>query len=274
MKVREIISDSYISKSKLPDADYVINPYIGCPHKCIYCYAEFMKRFTEHGGEVWGDFVDVKKCANPIKIQSIPESATILVGSVTDAYNPFEKKYEITRHIMKQLLACRSRIEVLTKSNLVTRDIDIFKKIENLYIGISLNTINDEFRKQIEPTAPSIEMRINALKQLSEEGIHTYVFMSPIFPVLSNCFEVINRIAIYADYICFENLNLRSAYLPRVMNFIQATYPEQLELYKSIYLNKDMTYWENLKAELDKYCSDRSIEHRFYFYHDLMKKKK
>ena len=97
MKVKEIRAESYISKSKLPDADYVINPYTGCPHKCIYCYAEFMKRFSGHGGDEWGDFLDVKKCNKPLNITNIPESSTILVGSVTDAYNPLEKKYRITK---------------------------------------------------------------------------------------------------------------------------------------------------------------------------------
>ena len=273
MKIQEINTDSYISKSKLPDADYVINPYIGCPHKCIYCYAEFMKRFTGHGGEEWGDFVDIKKCVNPLNIKNIPGSSTVLVGSVTDAYNPLEKKYEITRGIIEQLLPCVFRIEVLTKSDLVVRDIDLFKKMDNLYIGISLTTTNDRFRHQIEPYATSVERRIEALKRLHEEGIHTYVFMSPIFPGLSDCINVIERTAPYVDYICFENLNLRGSYLSRVMDFIQTKYPEHSELFKSIYWNKNMEYWEALKEELDEYCSDRCIKHRFYFYHDQIKKK-
>lgn len=132
MKIKEIKSSSYISKSKLPDADYVINPYVGCPHKCIYCYAEFMKRFSGHSGEEWGDFLDVKRCGKAINGTSFCETDTLLFGSVTDAYNPFEKKYRITRNILEQLVTCKARIEILTKSDLVLRDIDIFKKMPNV----------------------------------------------------------------------------------------------------------------------------------------------
>lgn len=118
MKIQEVITNSYLSVSKLPDADYVINPYIGCPHKCIYCYAEFMKRFTNHSSENWGDFVDIKRCKKKINLNRINNSATILIGSVTDAYNPLEKEYEITRKILEELISCQAHIEILTKSDL------------------------------------------------------------------------------------------------------------------------------------------------------------
>lgn len=135
MDVKEISATSYVSKSKLPDADYVINPYVGCPHKCIYCYAEFMKRFSGHTREEWGDFLDVKICNKPINGASFLESDTILFGSVTDAYNPLEKKYEISRKLLEQMTGCNARIEILTKSDLVLRDIDILKKFQMLMLG-------------------------------------------------------------------------------------------------------------------------------------------
>ena len=273
MVIKEVAVNSYMTSSKLPDADFVINPYVGCPHKCIYCYAEFMKRFTGHGGEEWGDFVDVKICDKPINLASIPSTSTVLIGSVTDAYNALDRKYGITRKIVEQLISCEARVEVLTKSDLVTRDIDYFRQIKKCYIGVSMNTMNDEFRKRIEPHASSIKKRIEALKKLHREGIHTYLFMSPIFPKLSECTDIIDAVSPFVDYVCFENLNLHGAYLPRVMTFIQENYPEYEELFKTIYWNKNMSYWEELKKELEDYCSKKEIEHRFYFYHDQMKKK-
>lgn len=271
LKTAEIKTESYLTKSKLPDADYVINPYVGCPHKCIYCYAEFMKRFCGHTEE-WGDFVDVKICDKPINLSRIPSSSTILVGSVTDAYNPLEKKYKITRSILQQLINWESRLEVLTKSDLVVRDIDLLSQIKNAAIGISINTVDDELRKNIEPFAPSVEKRINALKELHEAGIKTYLFMSPIFPRLTEWRELINAVLPYVDYICFENLNLRGAYLPRVMGFIHNSYPQFEPLYKAIYWNKDMSYWESLKDEITAFCNENAINYRFYFYHEKIKK--
>lgn len=273
MDVKEISATSYVSKSKLPDADYVINPYVGCPHKCIYCYAEFMKRFSGHTREEWGDFLDVKICNKPINGASFLESDTILFGSVTDAYNPFEKKYEISRKLLEQMTGCNARIEILTKSDLVLRDIDILKKIPNAYVGISMNTLNDNFRKEIEPYAVSVERRINALEKLHSEGIRTYLFMSPIFPGLSDCKEVIQSAYKYVDYICFENLNLRGGYLPRVMDYIKEKHSEHYDLFKSIYWNKNMSYWEDLKTQLVEYCENLKVDYRVYFYHEKIKKK-
>lgn len=272
MEIKEINSSSYVSKSNLPDADYVINPYVGCPHKCIYCYAEFMKRFSGHSREEWGDFLDVKRCSKLIDADSFCETDTILFGSVTDAYNSCEKKYRITRSILEQLIPCKARVEILTKSDLVLRDIDILKKMSNVYVGVSMNTMDDTFRKEIEPFASSIERRINALKILHDEGISTYLFMSPIFPGLSDYKEIIRNTYKYVDYTCFENLNLRGGYLPRVMDYIKEKHTDYCDLFKSIYWNKDITYWENLKREIEEYCKQLDIEHRFYFYHEKIKK--
>lgn len=272
MEIKEIRAASYISKSKLPDADYVINPYVGCPHKCIYCYAEFMKRFTGHSRDEWGDFLDVKICDKPLKKDSFLETDTILFGSVTDAYNPFEKKYQVTKKVLEQLVTCNARIEILTKSDLVLRDIDIIKQIPNIYIGISMNTLDDTLQKEIEPYASSVQRRINTLQKLHSEGIHTYLFMSPIFPGLSNCEEVIQETYKYVDYICFENLNLRGSYLPRVMDYIKERHPEYHDLFKTIYWNKNINYWEELKKQLIRFCTELGVEYRIYFYHEKIKK--
>lgn len=82
-----------LSKSNLPDADYVINPYIGCPNKCVYCYAEFMKRFTGHLGDEWGEFLEVKACSKKINKNNL-KGKLVLLSSVTDPYNYFS--YEVS----------------------------------------------------------------------------------------------------------------------------------------------------------------------------------
>ena len=105
MKIKEIRAKSIIVKSNLPEGDFVINPYVGCQHGCKYCYVRFMKRFTGHQ-ESWGNFVDVKINAAEL----IPEntnkyrSKIITIGSVTDPYQLIEKKYKLTRQILKKLM--------------------------------------------------------------------------------------------------------------------------------------------------------------------------
>ena len=138
MKIRFKEAKSIVTKSNIPGIDYVINPYIGCQHGCIYCYAEFMKRFTDHKGENWGDFLDIKNYSIE-KIQ--PEKydgKTILLSSVTDPYIPLELKYKKTRMILEHLIGTKAKISILTKSKFAKRDIDIFKKFDNLEFGICL----------------------------------------------------------------------------------------------------------------------------------------
>ena len=271
MIIKNVDTASYITKSNLPDADFVINPYTGCPHKCIYCYAEFMKRFTGHT-EDWGEFIDIKNATQPINLKNISNTNCILFGSVTDAYNPFERKYKLTRKILENLIGCDGRIEILTKSDLVIRDIDVFKKFSNLKIGISMNSLDDSFRKETEPRASSVEQRINALKTLKDNGISTYLFLSPLFPEISDFRAILERTEGLFEYVCFENLNLRGGYLPRVLAFIHEKYPFLDELYDSIYKKKCNDYWEKLKQEIIAYCETQGLSYRIYFYHDQIKK--
>jgi DNA repair photolyase len=271
IKVNEVRVGRYLTASKLPDADFVINPYVGCPHKCIYCYAEFMKRFTNHTEDEWGDFLDVKLTNAPIQIKKL-DGASVLFGSVTDAYNPYEKKYEITRKILREFIGSKARVEILTKSDLVTRDIDVLKQIPNLRVGISMNSLDDSFRKKTEPFAASVLRRIEAMKVLHEAGIRTYLFMSPIFPEITKFDEIVEKVRPFADSFYFENLNLRAGYLPRVLAFIAENTPEYVDIYDAIYKKKDMTYWEDLSEAIHRYCREAGLDYKLYFYHDKIKK--
>ncbi len=271
MKIQEISANSYITKSNLPASDFVINPYIGCPHKCIYCYAEFMKRFTNHQ-ETWGEFIDIKRCDRLVSPEKIKIGQSVLFGSVTDAYNPFESKYQLTRKLLENLISCEGHIEILTKSDLVLRDIDLIKQFKDIAVGISMNSTDDNFRADTEPRTSNVEKRINALKVLKKNGIKTYLFMSPIFPAISDWKYLIKQTRAYFDYVCFENLNLRGEYKPRVFNYITKKYPQYVDLYISIYKTANVEYWAKLEQEIIAYCMKQGLEYQMYFYHEKIKK--
>ena len=184
MKIQTVQTKNLIVKSNLPASDYVINPYIGCSHRCQYCYASFMKRFSGHS-EDWGTFVDIKQCPH-IKLPRNLSQKTLLLSSVTDPYQPLESKYGVTRDILQKLVATDAKVEILTKSHLVTRDIDLFLQFPNIRIGISMNTMDKSFCRDMEPGAPSVTQRLDALKQHKEKGINTYLFLSPIFPGITD----------------------------------------------------------------------------------------
>ena len=113
MKINEVLTKNIITKSNLPDADFVISPYIGCTHSCIYCYARFMKRFTGHK-EKWGQFVDVKiNSAETIpKISKKIKHKSVFMSSVTDPYLHIENKYQITRKILSKIVPLEPNLSI------------------------------------------------------------------------------------------------------------------------------------------------------------------
>jgi DNA repair photolyase len=203
MKIKEIHSKSILSPSKI--YDYVVNPYIGCQHACSYCYARFMKRFTGHK-EPWGDFVDVKINASDLLSKEIMKKkmGTVWVSGVCDPYQPLEVKYKLTRKCLEILVQNDWPVVIQTRSPLVLRDLDIFKKSKNIEVGLSITSANDEIIKIFEPHAPPVEKRLNAIETLHQNGIRTYVMIAPILPEAEN---LINILAGKVDYIIIDRMN-------------------------------------------------------------------
>ena len=264
--------NDYLTKSNLPASDYVINPYIGCPHGCKYCYASFMKRFTQHK-EDWGTFIDIKKCNKKINLKKI-EHKRVFLSSVTDCYNEFEEKYELTRSILEQLVNVECELSISTKSKLILRDLDLLKKMKNLTVSMSINTLDESFKNDMD-NASSIHDRLNTLKELHKNGIKTVLFMSPIFPYITDFKEIIDVSKDYINEYWFENLNLRGSYKQTIFKYIENKYPNLLDKYDDIYNKKNKNYWINLSKEIDEYCKTNNIKYINYFYHEeLVKNKK
>jgi len=256
---------SIITKSNIPEIDFVINPYVGCQHGCIYCYAEFMIRFTGHKGDKWGEFLDVKTYEfDKIKPQRY-DGKRILLSSVTDPYTPLELKYKNTRKILEKLIGTKAEISVLTKSKLVIRDIDLFKKFENLEVGISISTLDNDFARLIERGASRPKERLDALKEIHESGIKTYTFISPFFPEITNYKAIIEETMDYTDSYMFENLNFRPHNIPRILNIIKQTNPEFLPLYKKF--RKDHSQLDSIESEIDANCKKLKLIYKIEFHH-------
>lgn len=271
MVIKEIKVNDYLTKSKLPASDYVINPYVGCPHGCKYCYASFMKRFTGHNEE-WGDFLDIKICDKKINLEKI-KNKDVFLSSVTDCYNPFEEKYKVTRKILEQLVDADCFLGIATKSNLILRDVDLLKKMKHVRVSMSINTLNENFRADMD-NASSIKERLATLEKLHKQGIYTILFMSPIFPYITEWQEIIEKSKNYVDEYWFENLNLRGAYKFYIMNYIKNKYAKYYKYYCDIYLNGNNSYWESLSKEIDDYCQKNNIKYVNYFYHSKLVKEK
>lgn len=171
--IKPVEVKSVITKSNLPVSDYSVNPYVGCTHACRYCYASFMKRFTNHF-EPWGEFLDVKYWP---KINHLEKYAgkELFIGSVTDPYNPQEETYLRTRALLEQLKGSGAKISIQTKSDLVLRDLDLIRTFPDVRVGFSINTLDDSFQNDMDK-AVSIERRLSAMKQLHDAGVRTILY--------------------------------------------------------------------------------------------------
>src|SRR5512143_2498872 len=207
MIVKEIESKTILSASKV--YPYVINPYTGCQHNCLYCYARFMKRFTGHR-EPWGEFVDVKINAPELLRREITRKKpdTVWVSGVCDPYQPLEGKYRLTRQCLEILAAHDWPVVVQTRSPLVLRDLDILKKGKHFEVGFSITTADDRIRKLFEPAAPTIRARLKALGELHRAGIRTYVMIAPMLPEADGLPALL---AGHVDYVRLDRMNYHDA---------------------------------------------------------------
>lgn len=261
--IREIEVQSVMTKSSLPVGGFSVNPYVGCPHACKYCYASFMKRFTSHT-EPWGTFLDVKHW-KPITNPHKYDGQRIVIGSVTDGYNLYEEEFCRTRRLLEELKGTNAEIMICTKSDLVLRDLDLLKKFPKVTVSWSINTLDEQFRMDMD-RAVSIERRIEAMKKVYEAGIRTVCFVSPIFPGITDVKSIIGRVRDFADLIWLENLNLRGQFKGTIMNYIRENHPDVYALYDEIYNKKRMNYWESLEKEISMFAKQNGFP---YMVNDL-----
>lgn len=256
MTVKEIEAKSVLTKSNLPVSDYSVNPYGGCTHACKYCYASFMKRFTGHT-EPWGEFVDVKRWP-AIRHPERYAGKELFIGSVTDPYQPLEETYGRTRALLEQMQGSGCKISIATKSDLVLRDLDLIKTFPNARVSWSINTLDEDFRKEMDEAA-SIERRLAAMKAFHDAGVRTTCFISPIFPGITDVPAIIRRAKAQCNLVWLENLNLRGSYKAVILDYIKEKHPGLLPLYQAIYQQNDRAYWATLDEEVREFTAAEGL---------------
>lgn len=207
MKIREIKAKSILSKSQV--YDYALNPYVGCQHGCVYCYAKFMKRFTGHR-EKWGEFVDIKINAPELLAHEVKRKKVgrVWISGVCDPYQPLEKRYMITKRCLDILVENGWPFTVQTKSSLVLRDTETLKGANDAEVGFTITTADEKIRRIFEPGAPSSGKRIEALSKLHSEGIKTFAMVAPILPGAEG---LVTALKGKVEYVILDRLNYHYA---------------------------------------------------------------
>ncbi len=182
MVVKEKKAAGILNRSKIHD--YCVNAYTGCSHACVYCYAGlFMRRYSRHP-EPWGEFVDVKTNAVEVIRKELPRArpGVVWFSSVCDPYQPVEKRYGLTGMLLREVIDAGFPIEILTKSSLVVRDIEMLRGRDRIRVGLTIPTDDRRMSRLFEPGASPLEERFAALDKLKEAGIETFVFAGPLLP--------------------------------------------------------------------------------------------
>ena len=271
MKIREIKAKSILNPSKL-GCDYAINPYNGCAFGCAYCYATFMSRMG-HQNENWGEWVDVKINAPELLINDLQHKkpGSIFFSSVTDPYQGLETKYQLTRKCLEILSDVRypAPISILTKSPLVTRDIDLFKKLD-CEVGLTVTSMGDPITKLLETHAPPHQSRIQALRDLHSAGIKTYAFVGPLLPHLAEKPDELEKLfkrlkQSGVEDIWVEHINLSPYIKKRLYLFVLKNLPQELVKFK---MAEDPKYQEKLTRLVNQLLSKIKFKSQKIITHD------
>ena len=268
MQVKEITVKSCLTSSKL--SDYVINPYLGCAHGCVYCYATFMRRFHDIA-EPWGSFVHVKINSPELLARELTraKAGRIWLSSVTDAYLPLEAEYRLTRRILEVLAAsprtAEFPLEILTKSALVRRDFDLLRALKG-DLGCSINTLDDSAARTIEPLAAPPSERVATLRAAHDAGISTYAFLSPVLPGITDLAQIFKEVR-FCREVWVELLNTKPAVMSRVWPLLRKHYPALMPAMRE-YVNAPVRYYEQTKTLVGRVALEYGVSVREVVRHD------
>ncbi len=234
------------SSQRMP-FEYTINPYRGCEFGCKYCYARYTHEYMELDGADFENRIFAKEHAAELLRAELRKIAPteVAIGTATDPYQPAERRFEVTRALLRVLAedARGFRFSLVTKSDFVTRDLDLLQEIgrrNRLQVSFTITTLNERLARALEPRAPRPELRLRALETLSQAGICTGVFAAPVLPGITdnpNDLEAIAReaAACGASHFLANPLFLTPAAQRQFFPFLEKEFPALVEKYREKY---------------------------------------
>jgi len=235
--VRETLCKTILNRGGL--SDYSLNCYTGCTHACVYCYARYMQRFHPHA-EPWGEFVDVKVNAVEVLKRQLRRAApgSVFISSACDAWQPVEAEWRLTRRCCELLLERGFQVNVLTKSALVLRDLDVFAG-RKARIGVSVTTLDNRLQTLWEPAAATVGQRFGVLREARQAGLATSIMFGPLLPQLSDQQASIEAMfdqaaALGVDGVWVDAMNARPRVWPAVAVLLRDHFPALREPYRRL----------------------------------------
>ncbi|MCB0663034.1 MAG: PA0069 family radical SAM protein [Saprospiraceae bacterium] len=231
-----------VNKVESPDIplEYSLNPYQGCEHGCIYCYARVTHQFWGYSAGL--DFeqkILVKKNAPELLAKKLQckswQAHSIMVSGNTDCYQPCERQFQITRQLLETFWRYRHPVGLITKNSLILRDLDILKKLASeklVHVAISVTSLDESLRKFMEPRTASGLNRLKVIKKLTDEGIPVFAMLAPIIPGLNDheIFDLTKATAEAGSLGCtFQIVRLNGEIGTIFEDWLEKTFPDKKE---------------------------------------------
>jgi DNA repair photolyase len=224
---------------------WTINPYRGCEFACKYCYARYTHEFMEmRDGVDFEQKIFIKQHAAELlrqELRHVKPGEEIAIGTATDPYQPAERRFEITRAILEEFSRHQGfQIGIVTKSNLVVRDADLLRAVgahNKVFVNVTITTLNTDLARILEPRAPRPDLRLEAVRKLTEAGIKTGVICAPVLPGITDSpkdLEALVRAVSEAGgkYIFANSLFLKPCSAAVFMPFLEKEFPQLVESYR------------------------------------------
>ncbi len=252
---------------------YTINPYRGCAHGCIYCDA----RANQYRlSETFDHIIFVKGNAVAVLERQLPrlKRDVVAMGGVCDSYQPIEKKRGLTREVVEVLCHHQFPVEVLTKSDLVLHDLELYEEINDqrwACVFFTITTFDRQLSERFEPGAPPPEKRLAAMSEVAKAGLTTGIAMMPLLPGISddddNITDIVKRVRdAGAQFVLGAGLTLKEGVQrDRYMAFLELHYPHEVELYERLYGDSFETrgsYGPQLLRRVREICVQHDIPDR------------
>jgi DNA repair photolyase len=247
----------------LKNRDYQIDPYVGCEHSCYYCYAlnqaetDWSKEvliYKDIAGQLSGELENVS-----------PQ--TIYMGYYTDPYQPCEAEYRQTKQVLELLLEKNFSVSILTKSDLIVRDMDILREMDHASASVSVAFNDNRIRQKFEAGTIDTEARIRALQKLREAGIQTSALICPVIPYITDVTPLIEMLAPYTDAIWLYGLSIEDRSdrnWQNVQGILHTQFPDLKKQIETVLFAEEHSYWAEQRQQLTELKKDRKLDLRIH----------